>query len=142
MIVTLVAASYRAGQELGFFPRDVVLFPFLVLAAWVLSLYWIFAGNYLGRYYDKAYEKWAKEQRLMAYGLAILIGATVGGATGAGGWKLFELHRRQMEKLKESTSSSSPIAVEPIPPSVIDLIPTRPAVDFDLLPEKVCSAPL
>jgi len=43
----------------------------------------------------------------MAYGIAILIGAGVGGATGAGWWKLFEVHRRQITKLKEKPPSGA-----------------------------------
>ena len=37
----------------------------------------------------------------MAYVLAALFGAVIGGATSAGGWKLFEVHKQQIAKLKE-----------------------------------------
>ena len=101
VILTLVAAAYRAVQELGVFPKDVVLFPFLVLGAWILFLYWVFAGPRAVRRYNKAYKVWAGEKRIVAYSIAILVGAVIGGATGAGWWKLFEIHRKQMATLTE-----------------------------------------
>jgi hypothetical protein len=103
MILAIIAAAYRAGQEL-FLPKDVVLFPFLVLGAWILFLYWVFAGPRTVRRYNKAYKAWAREKRTVAYSIAILIGAVIGGATGAGWWKLFEMHRKQMARLKENSS--------------------------------------
>jgi hypothetical protein len=102
MLAGLGAILYRAGQEIGWIPKDVVVFPFLALLAWVLFLYWFFAGPRAVRLYSKAYRKWAKERRSMAYGLAILTGSVIGGGTGAAWWKLFEVHRKQMAKLKEA----------------------------------------
>ena len=108
MILAIIAAAYRAGQELGGLPKDVVLFPFLVLGAWILFLYWVFAGPRAVRRYNKAYKAWAREKRTVAYSIAILVGAIIGGATGAGWWKLFEVHRKQMARLKDNPIEKTP----------------------------------
>lgn len=50
----------------------------------------------------------------MAYALAVSIGATVGGLSGAGWWWVFEVHRLQMARLK--TQSSSERTATPPPP--------------------------
>jgi hypothetical protein len=109
MVVTIGAVLYRAAQELGWVWKDVILFPFLLLLAWVLALYWLFTGPRAARFYRKTYKEWAREKRFMAYGLAISIGALIGGASGAGWWKVFELHRQQMSVLqsKESPTEST-----------------------------------
>jgi hypothetical protein len=130
IILTLAATAYKAAQELGLWPNDILLFPFLVLAAWILFLYWALAGALAVRCYNQVYKKWAKERRSMAYGLAFLIGATIGGGTGAGWWKLFEMQRKQMAKLGVQMSSAvgSPVVATPpplkgteIPPTLADL---------------------
>lgn len=106
MLIALIAALYRVGQEIKWLPADEVWFPLLALATWLLFLYWMFTGPRAVRFYRKAYKRWAQEKRTMAYGLAISLGAVIGAASGAGWWRLFELHRLQMQKLKSAEASS------------------------------------
>jgi hypothetical protein len=135
MIAVVFAAGYRAAQELGYFPKDEVLFPALVLVSWFLFLYWLFAGPRAFRIYGKQYKSWAQDRRFMAYSVAILIGVAIGGLTGAGSWKLFESHRQQLAKLRSTeagkkevaankaeapTPSSSPVQLAPTPQSATE----------------------
>jgi hypothetical protein len=96
----LIAVLYRTAQELNWLPKDEVGFPFLVLLTWILFLYWIFTGSRAVRWYSKAHRSWA-ERRIVTYFLVISIGAVIGGATAGAWWKLFEIHRAQMSKLKD-----------------------------------------
>lgn len=119
MLAALMAASYRGAQAIKSVPPDEVLFPILTLGAWLLFLYWVFAGPRAVRIYRKAYKNWAQEKRLMAYLLAIGMGTVIGGATGAGFWKVFEVHREQMKKLAASeakpTKDTPPAKEQPKP---------------------------
>ncbi len=114
MLTGLMAVLYRTAQELNWLPKDEVGFPFLILLTWILFLYWTFTGSRAVRWYGKAYKSWAVERRIVAYFLVISIGAVIGGATAGAWWKLFEIHRAQMSKLREPPPVKAPPPV-PLP---------------------------
>jgi len=113
MIVGLAAVLYRGAQELEWMPKEVVLFPFLALLAWVLFLYWVFVGVRAVLVDRRAYIAWAKGRRVMAYFVAISVGAVIGGVSGGLWWKLFEVHRQQMrtrqgKEVKQPAAQATP----------------------------------
>jgi hypothetical protein len=110
MILALAAAVYRAMQAVGYFPDDVVLFPFLVLVAWILFLYWLFTSPVFVRYYEQAYSKWARERRFLGYFTVISMGVVIGGTTGAAWWKLCEIHSEHMRALSNKSAPLPQVA--------------------------------
>ena len=108
MLAALLATLLRVAQSLRFIPSDEVWFPLLVLVAWVLFLYWVLTGPRAVRLYRKAYKEWARERRVMAYGIAISAGAAIGAVSGGVWWKIFELQRRQMQTLQDKRPESKP----------------------------------
>ncbi|HET7893817.1 MAG TPA: hypothetical protein VFL34_19965, partial [Candidatus Sulfotelmatobacter sp.] len=61
----------------------------------------------------------------MAYALAVSIGATVGGLSGAGWWWVFEVHRQQMTRLKAQSSSEHTAALPPPIASEVKHVPKQ-----------------
>lgn len=132
MIVALLAVAYRTAQEMGLVLKDVVLFPFLVLLAWVLFLYWILASPRARRFYGRAYNRRASGRRLMTYLIVISIGAAVGGASAGVWWKLFEMHRQQMQKLRaaEGQTETTPAQTSNTAPTSSPASTEQPAPDL------------
>lgn len=94
MIVGSVALVYRAAQELDWAPKDVVWFPVLVLASWILILFWGFSSHPLLLFR----EKYLHGKR--GFMIAIIIGAAIGAISGAAWWKLALLHQQRMAELE------------------------------------------
>lgn len=94
MIVGSVALAYRAAQELDWAPKDVVWFPLLVLATWILILLWGLSSHPL----LLLHEKYLHGKRGLM--IAILLGAAIGAISGAAWWKLALLHQQRMSELE------------------------------------------
>ena len=107
ILLALAAASYRTAQELGYFPKDIFLFPLLVIMFVLVVLYAVVTSDlFLKKGLGQFYERLGKDHRMAAYGIVVLCGALTGGALSAGGYRLFELHKKHMQTASKSEPSS------------------------------------
>jgi hypothetical protein len=119
-LLALLAVIYRAGQEMGYFPKDVVVFPLMVLAAVCLAAHLVVTSQPAVSVAEYVYEKWFRHNRLAALVVIALIGAVLGAAVATGGALLFEAHMRRMAALKlQSATPDPPVAATQTPGSPV-----------------------
>lgn len=100
MILGLAAVCYRAGQEFGYFPQDIYVFPFLVLFLWLLILLWVLSSDKLFEFYGR----YLPDKR--GFMTAVIVGSIIGAITGGAWWMLFESHKDKMSKLEAMENSN------------------------------------
>lgn len=109
ILLALAAVSYKTAQELGYFPKDIFLFPLLVILFVLFVLYAVVTSNYFLKGLGQFYERLGEDRRMATYGIVILCGAITGGALAAGGYRLFEMHKKHMQTASKSELSSQAI---------------------------------
>jgi hypothetical protein len=104
-MLALVGFVYGAGQESGYFPKDIYVFPILVYALVLWCLYMLVTSDSFEKTLNRFYERIGKDRRMTAYVIVVLCGALTGGVLAAGGYRLFEDHKKQMLNLSKPESS-------------------------------------
>jgi hypothetical protein len=132
-VLGLAAIIYRAAQEIGYAPRDAVIFPLLVAAFFLLLTYIGVTSKPILGLVDRFHESFVRESRMASYLLVIGSGAVAGAVISGVGLKLFEMHKQHMHQLEAASNLTKPPASQMSNvPEIIS--PLRPEVKRE--PEK------
>ena len=107
ILIALAAVSYRAAQEIGYFPKDIFLFPLLVMIFAFFVLYAVVTSKSFLKWLGQFQERLGKDRRMAAYVIVIFSGAIIGGVLAAGGYRMFEKHKQHMQILLGSDPEAS-----------------------------------
>jgi hypothetical protein len=107
ILLALAAVSYKTAQELGYFPKDIFLFPLLVIMFVLFVLYAVVTCKFFIKGLGLFYERFGKDRRMVAYIIVVFCGMLAGGALAGGGYWLFEIHKKHMQTLSGTASPES-----------------------------------
>jgi hypothetical protein len=104
VVVALFGLIYRAGQEANYFPKDIYVFPLLVATCVILFLYLVVTSGLFLTAVERIYALLGKDRRMVAYIIVASFGAVIGSALAVSGYRLFEMHKKQMQTLLDLAS--------------------------------------
>lgn len=99
-ILAVAAVGWRTAQELDWVPKDVVLFPLLILFLWALLISWVFSWSRFISFYNRYLPG---KRGLM---VSIIVGALIGAISGGAWWKLVLLHKARMAELESKFTAA------------------------------------